>query len=213
MKIDWIKLKEQSKRYIGHNALVLLCGILSLVFLVLTVVAVFGTEQNEGIAVKEAFDVSAAPLDADGKQFVSQLSGYLINYEDKKAEVESLVIVVGDGREREEITLDAMTLYPRLAEEIRYEWQTSFAFNRIHSVSVVVDGQRQLLANNTVEWEFNPNVILYAVLCALACFGTVFTFKKRYYRYQEDLIAAREAEEPASEQSEQLEQTESVEEN
>ena len=213
MKIDWIKLKEQSKKYIAHNVLVLLCGILSLVFLVLTVVAVFGTEQNEGIAVKEAFDVSAAPLDADGKQFVSQLSGYLINYEDKKAEVESLVIVVGDGREREEITLDAMTLYPRLAEEIRYEWQTSFAFNRIHSVSVVVDGQRQLLANNTVEWEFNPNVILYAVLCALACFGTVFTFKKRYYRYQEDLIAAREAEEPASEQSEQLEQTESVEEN
>ena len=213
MKIDWIKLKEQSKKYIAHNVLVLLCGILSLVFLVLTVVAVFGTEQNEGIAVKEAFDVSAAPLDADGKSFVAQLSGFLINYEDKKAEVESIVVVVGDGREREEITIDAMTLYPRLAEEIRYEWQTSFAFNRIHSVSVVVDGQRQLLANNTVEWEFNPNVILYAVLCALACFGTVFTFKKRYYRYQEDLIAAREAEEPASEQSEQLEQTESVEEN
>ena len=213
MKIDWMKLKEQSKKYIAHNVLVLLCGILSLVFLVLTVVAVFGTEQNEGIAVKEAFDVSVAPLDADGKSFVAQLSGYLINYEDKKAEVESIVVVVGDGREREEITIDAMTLYPRLAEEIRYEWQTSFAFNRIHSVSVVVDGQRQLLANNTVEWEFNPNVILYAVLCAFACFGTVFTFKKRYYRYQEDLIAAREAEEPASEQSEQLEQTESVEEN
>ena len=213
MKIDWIKLKEQSQKYIMHNVLVLLCGILSLTFLVLTVIAVFGTEQNEGIAVKEAFDVSAAPLDADGKNFVAQLSGYLINYTDKKEELEHILIVVGDGREREEITIDAMTLYPRLAEEIRYEWQTSFAFNRIHSVSVVVDGQRQLLANNTVEWEFNPNVILYAVLCALACFGTVFTFKKRYYRYQEDLIAAREAEEPASEQSEQLEQTESVEEN
>ena len=205
MKIDWMKLKEQSKKYIVHNVLVLLCGILSLVFLVLTVVAVFGTKQNEGIAVKEAFDVSAAPLDADGKSFVSQLSGYLINYEDKKAEVESIIVVVGDGREREEITIDAMTLYPRLPEEIRYEWQTSFAFNRIHSVSVVVDGQRQLLANNTVEWEFNPNVILYAVLCALACFGTVFTFKKRYYRYQEDLIAAREAEESVVEQSEETE--------
>lgn len=205
MKFDWMKLKEQSKRYIGHNALVLLCGILSLVFLVLAVVAVFGTKHNEGIAVKEAFDVSSAPLDADGKSFIAQLSGYIINYEDKKAEVESLIVVVGDGREREEITLDAMTLYPRLAEEIRYEWQTSFAFNRIHSVSVVVDGQRQLLANNTVEWEFNPNVILYAVLCALACFGTVFTFKKRYYRYQEDLIAACEAEESVVEQSEQAE--------
>ena len=205
MKIDWMELKQQSKKYIGHNVIVLLCGVLALVFFALAVVAIFSIKGNEGIAVKEAFDVSAAPMDASGNNFVAQLNGYLINYEDKKAEVESIIVVVGDGREREEITIDAMTLYPRLAEEIRYEWQTSFAFNRIHSVSVVVDGQRQLLANNTVEWEFNPNVILYAVLCARACFGTVFTFKKRYYRYQEDLIAAREAEESVVEQSEQAE--------
>ena len=190
MKIDWMELKQQCKKYIGYNLLVLLCGILALTFLVLTVVSLFLTEGNEGIAVKEAFDVSSAPLDADGKNFVSQLSGYLINYEDEKANVESITVVVGNGREREEIKLDGLTLYPRLAEEIRYEWKTSFDFDRIHSVTVVADGQSQLLANNTVEWEFNPNVILYALLCALACFGTVFTFKKRYYRYQEDLIAA-----------------------
>lgn len=191
MKIDWMELKKQSKKYIWHNLLVLLCGILALLFLVLTVVAAFSTKKNEEIAVKEAFDVSSAPLDADGKRFVSQLSGYLINYNDKKAEVESIIVVVGDGREREEIELDGMTLYPRLDEELRHEWQTGFAFDRVHSVAVVVDGEYQLLANSTAEWEFNPNIILYAVLCALACFGTVFAFKKRYYRYQEDLIAAR----------------------
>ena len=191
MKIDWMELKKQSKKYIWHNLLVLLCGILALLFLVLTVVAAFSTKKNEEIAVKEAFDVSSAPLDADGKRFVSQLSGYLINYNNKKAEVESIIVVVGDGREREEIELDGMTLYPRLDEELRHEWQTGFAFDRVHSVAVVVDGEYQLLANSTAEWEFNPNIILYAVLCALACFGTVFAFKKRYYRYQEDLIAAR----------------------
>ena len=191
MKIDWMELKKQTKKYIWHNLLVLLCGILALRFLVLTVVTAFSTQKNEEIAVKEAFDVSSAPLDADGKRFVSQLSGYLINYNNKKAEVESIIVVVGDGREREEIELDGMTLYPRLDEELRHEWQTGFAFDRVHSVAVVVDGEYQLLANSTAEWEFNPNIILYAVLCALACFGTVFAFKKRYYRYQEDLIAAR----------------------
>ena len=194
MKIDWTELKQQSKKYIWHNLLVLLCGILALTFLVLTVVAVFSTQESEGIAVKEAFDVSAAPLDADGKQFVSQLSGYLINYEDKKAEVESIFVVVGDGRNRQEIELDGMTLHPRLAEEIRHEWKTSFAFDRVHSVAVVVDGQRQALANSTAEWEFNPDIIVYAILCALSCFGTIFAFKKRYYRYQEDQIVARKAE-------------------
>ena len=194
MKIDWIKLKEQCKKYIWHNLLVLLCGVLSLAFLVLAVVAVFSTQKNEGIAVKEAFDISSAPLDANGKQFVSQLNGYLINYEDRAAKIESIVVIVGDGREREEIELDGMTLHPRLAEEIRHEWQTSFAFDRVHSVTVVADGERLLLANSPAAWEFNPDTILYAILCALSCFGTIFAFKKRYYRYQEDQIAARNVE-------------------
>ena len=113
----------------------------------------------------------------------------LVNYEDKAQKVEKILVVVGDGRNREEIELEGLTLHPRLAEEILYEWKTSFAFDRIHSLTVVVGGERQLLANNTAEWEFNPNILLYAVLCALSCFGTVFLCKKRYYRYQEDQMA------------------------
>ena len=202
MKIDWMELKQQSKKYIGHNVVILLCGILSLTFLVFAIVSVFSIKGNEGIAVKEAFDVSSAPMDASGKNFIAQLNGYLINYEDKKAEVDSILVVVGDGRERQEIKLDKMTLYPRLAEEIAYEWKTSFAFDRVHSVKVIVDGQSQLLANSTAEWEFNPNVILYVLLCAAFCFGTVFAGKKRYYRYQEDLIAACEVEFSVREESE-----------
>ena len=191
MKIDWMKLKEQSKKHIGFNLLLLLCGVLAIAFFVVALVSLLSVGTNKGIAVKEVFDVSSAPLDTTNQNFVSQLSGYVINYEDEKTVVESVIIVVGNGREREEVTLNGLTLYPRLPEEIRHEWKTSFDFSRIHSVSVVIDGERQLLANSTAEWEFNPNVILYAFLCALACFGTVFTFKKRYYRYQEDLMAER----------------------
>ena len=194
MKIDWIKVKEQSKKHVGYNLLVLLCAAVALTFLVLSVVSLILTEGNEGIAVKEVFDVSSAPLDTTNQNFVSQLSGYLVNYEDKKAEIESVIVVVGNGREREEVKLEGLTLHPRLAEEIRHEWKTSFDFDRIHSVSVVVDGERRLLANSTAEWEFNPNVLVYAFICVVACFGTVFTFKKRYYRYQEDLMAERVAE-------------------
>lgn len=205
MKIDWIKVKEQSKKHIGYNLLVLLCGVVAFTFLVLSVVSLFLTEGSEGIAVKEAFDASSAPLDTTNQNFVSQLNGYIINYEDEKAEVESIIIVVGNGREREEVKLEGLMLYPRLAEEIRHEWKTSFDFDRVHSVSVVIDGERRLLANSTAEWEFNPNVLVYALICALACFGTVFTFKKRYYRYQEDLMAERTAE-PQEEIKEKIEE-------
>lgn len=190
MKIDWMILKEQSKRHIKYNVFVLLCGVLALIFLVLTVASLFGMKENQGVAVKEAFDVSSSPLDTTNQNFVSQLSGYIINYEDEKAIIESILVVVGNGRHREQIEIDGLTLYPRLSEEIRYEWKTGFDFDRVHSVTVIVNGQPQTLANSTAEWEFNPDILIYALLCAVSCFGVVFAFKKRYYRYQEDLMGA-----------------------
>jgi hypothetical protein len=189
LKLNQIEWKSEIKKHIGYNIAILLCALLAILCLVLAVVALFSTQSNEGIAVKEAFDVSSSPLDATNQSFVTQLSGYLINYEDEKTQVEKIIVVVGNGRDRQEIELDGMMLYPRLAEEIRHEWQTNFNFNRIHSLTVVVGGERQLLANNTVEWEFDPNIVFYALLCAIACFGTVFATKKRYYRYQEDKMA------------------------
>ena len=80
MKIDWIKVKEQSTKHVGYNLLVLLCAALALTFLILSAVSLFLTEGNEGVAVKEVFDVSSSPLDTTNQNFVSQLSGYLINY-------------------------------------------------------------------------------------------------------------------------------------
>lgn len=195
MKIDWTVLKKEYKKHIGYNLLMLLCGLLALTFLVLTVIAMFSSPKKEGVAVKEAFAVSSAALDSTNQKFVSQLGGYLVNHEDVAADVESIIVVVGNGYERQEVELDPVKLYPRHAEEIRHEWRSTMAFDRVHSVMVVVDGQIQPLTNATATWEFNPGIAIYAVLCAISCFGAVFTFKKRYYRYQEELIAQRATQE------------------
>lgn len=195
MKIDWTVLKKEYKKHIGYNLLMLLYGLLALTFLVLTVIAMFSSPKKEGVAVKEAFVVSSAALDSTNQKFVSQLGGYLVNHEDVAADVESIIVVVGNGYERQEVELDPVKLYPRHAEEIRHEWRSTMAFDRVHSVMVVVDGQIQPLTNATATWEFNPGIAIYAVLCAISCFGAVFTFKKRYYRYQEELIAQRATQE------------------
>ena len=191
MKLNQIQLKSEIKKHVGYNIALLACALLAIFFLVMAIVTVASIRPNDGIAVKEAFDISSSPLDASNQNFVSQVSGYLINYADQKAEVEKIILVVGNGRDRSEIELDGTVLYPRLPEEIRYEWKTNFNFDRVHSVSVVVDGNRQVLANSTAEWEFDPSILLYAALCALACFGTVLVAKKRYYRYQEDQLLAQ----------------------
>ena len=195
LKLNQIEWKSEIKKHIGYNVALILCALLAIFFLVMALVALFSTQTEGGIAVKETFDVSSSSLDAQNQNFVSQLSGKLINYEDEKAEIEKILIVVGNGKEREEIELDGTVLYPRLAEEIRHEWKTSFHFDRVHSVTVVMGGERQLLANSTAAWEFNPNILLYTLLCAISCFGTVFVAKKRYYRYQEDTMALDSAEE------------------
>ena len=195
LKLNQIEWKSEIKKHVWHNIVLIACALLAITFLVLAVMALFSTQSGEGIAVKEAFDVFSSPLDTTGQNFVTQLSGYLISYEDTAQTVEKVILVIGNGQERQEIELDGLTLSPRFAEEIRHEQKTSFAFDRVHSLSVVVDGERQLLANNTAEWEFNPNILLYAILCALSCFGTVFAAKKRYYRYQEDQMALASAEE------------------
>lgn len=195
LKLNQIEWKQEIKKHVLYNVAVLACALLAITFLVLAVVALFSIQSGEGIAVKEAFDVSSSALDAGGQNFVAQLSGSLVSYEDKAQKVEKILVVVGNGKHREEIELAGVTLHPRLAEEVRHEWKTSFAFDRIHSLTVEVEGERQLLANNTAEWEFNPNILLYAILCALSCFGTVFLSKKRYYRYQEDMMALASTEE------------------
>ena len=195
LKLNQIDWKNEIKKHIGYNIVLIVCALLAVTCLVLTVIALFSIRSSEGIAVKEPFDVSSSPLDTTDQNFVTQLSGYLVNYEDKAQKVEKILIVVGNGRDRETIELDGMTLHPRLAEEVRYEWKTSFNFDRIHSLTVVVEGERQLLANNTVEWEFNPNILFYTILCVLFGFGTVFVAKKRYYRYQEDQMVSYSTEE------------------
>lgn len=195
LKLNQIEWKSEIKKHVGYNIIAILCALLAVTFLVLALVALFSTQHNRGIAVKEAFDVSSSPLDTTNQNFVTQLSGYIVNYEDEKAQVDKILVVVGNGRDREQIELDGMVLYPRLSEEIRHEWKTSFNFDRIHSVTVVVDGESRLLANNTVEWEFNPNVILYVLLCAVSCLGTAIVSQKRYYRYQEDQMLSSSTEE------------------
>ena len=191
MKLSQIQWKNEIKKHVGYNIALLACALLAIFFLVMAIVAIASVRPNDGVAVKEAFDVSSSPLDPQNQNFVSQVSGYLINYGDQKAEVEKIILVVGNGRDRSEVELDGITLYPRLAEEIQGEWKTSFKFDRVHSVSVVMNGERQLLANSTAEWEFNPDILLYMVLCVLACLCTIFTAKKRYYCYQEDQLLAQ----------------------
>ncbi len=196
MKIDAGVLKRQIKKHVGYNIAVILCALLAVALLVMTVVSAFSIGGQKGVAVKEMFDVSSSSLDGyDSQQrhFVSQISGYLINYDDQKADVERIVIVVGDGKNRQTIELEGLVLYPRLSEEITHEWQTSFNYDRIHSVTVTYNGEDVRLANSTAEWELDPSMFLYALLCAVACYVTVFLGKKRYYRYQEDEILTRNA--------------------
>ena len=62
MKIDWMELKPQIKKHTGFNLLVLLCGLLALLFLVLTVVAVFSTQLGHNSCHTDPLPTATLPL-------------------------------------------------------------------------------------------------------------------------------------------------------
>ncbi len=185
------KWTRELTRHVGHNVLVLLFAALAVFCAVMILVSTLAGMQEKGIAVKEPIVVSTSALDASDQNFVSQISGYLISYEDEKADIDRVVIVVGDGKERYEVELDGFTLSPRLSHEIFFEWKTSFYYDRVYSVTVYRDGYGLRLANSAAEWEFDPSILAYAVLCAIFAFVGVYFGKKRFYLWQEDQIKAR----------------------
>lgn len=183
--------KKELTRHVGYNLAVLLCMLLALFCAVMSLLSLFGMNRGGGIEVKERFEVSSSALDATYENNVAQISGYLVNSGNEKVVVDRVTVVVGDGKAREEIELEGFTLYPRLPQEVFFEWKTSFYFDYVHSVTVEHDGYAERIANSSADWEFNPNVMLYAVLCMISAFVGVFFAKKRFYRWQEDQMASR----------------------
>lgn len=188
------------RNHIKHNLILLGLGILEIFFIVLLILSLLPKGATTDFAVDKQVSVSSSVLNKEEGTYISQFSGGFINRGSKQVKVEYLEITVGDGNRRERIRVEGIALPARTRYTLpTNDWESSYMYDRVHSVVAVIDGESFLLANSTAGASFDPSVFLYLIPCAvIALFGVHFG-KQRYYLWQEDQLLASSAQEKTQE--------------
>lgn len=176
---------KHMKEHIGQNVRILIMG-LCLVLLLTAAVLSAIPEKQTGILVEQTVEASASRISMAEEKYACELQGILKNGSEESITVESLEILVSDGKNEHTETLDGFTLPPRVTKEIFLRWETEHAFDRVLSVTVHVNGEANAIPNvtdgrsiNGITWLLLGLSLLIAYLLYRACMI-------RYYMYQED---------------------------
>ena len=162
----------------GLCALALLA---SLVFFVISLLPV----GMEGVGIGDQIHVSAAPLDAEGRNYLVQVRGSLVNETDTPIEVESIVLTVSDGKTQKEVTLAGGTLHSRFALELTDTWEDSVPYTYVDAVYLTVNGER-VRVENVEEGVIGTDTVVCLALAAVLALAAIALGKQRYYLYQEE---------------------------
>ena len=182
-------MKNTSKDRLLTNLQIAVFGLLSLLLLVLTVME-FLPEKSHGVTVRQSITVSSSslsPIEAEIKDYHSQIGGSLFNPTDQTIAVDSVSVTVSDGKNEKTVTVEGFTLPARTEREITASFEGQICFDRVIETSVSCGGTSDVLPNQTASsFRIGGIVIFYLVLLAVAVLLTVRATKVRYYLYQEE---------------------------
>ena len=185
-------MKKNQKEKLLTNLQIVVFGLLSLLFVVLTVIELIPA-KSEGIEVFQPIKVSSSsltPVGAEIKEYHTQVDGVLINAGEETVAVEAVRVTVSDGKTERELTLEGFTLPARTKYEILNEFKGENGFDRVVEVAVVLNGNADVLPNQTTTAIGISGVaVFYAILLVGVAWLTLRAVKIRYYLYQEDCIA------------------------
>lgn len=181
-------MKNTSKDRLLTNLQIAIFGLLSLLLLVLTVMELL-PEKSHGVTVRQSITVSSSslsPIEAEVKDYHSQIGGSLFNPTDKAITVDSVSVTVSDGKNEKTVTVEGFTLPARTEHEIIASFEGQIFYDRVTEVALVSVGETDVLPNQTAtSFRIGGVVIFYLVLLAITAFLTVRAAKVRYYLYQE----------------------------
>lgn len=176
------------KQHIINRLLTVLFALCAIVLAVLTVISLIPPAVDSGLTVKETIFVSSSPQNAEKTSYVSQIQGILINESDEELIVDALKIKVSDGKTEREMLWDGFKLPPRVSYDLLYEWQGTHDYERIYSVTAVIGGVEEPLANATAGMPFDFGTVILLVLCAISAMISLHFGKQCYYLIQEEQI-------------------------
>lgn len=181
-------MKRNQKDCLLTNLQIVVFGLLSLLLVVLTVLELL-PDPGTGIEVRQLITVSSSslsPVEAEEKDYHSQISGMLFNPNDDAITVDSMAVTVSDGKTEQTVTLAGFTLPARSTREIMTSLEGKVGFDRVTEVTLVRGDKTDVLPNQTVTSSGVSGIaVIYLLLLAATVFLTVRAAKVRYYLYQE----------------------------
>lgn len=181
-------MKSTSKDRLLTNLQIAVFGLLSLLFLVLTVTELL-PEKSYGVTVRQPVTVSSSslsPIDAEVKDYHTQIVGSLFNPTDEAITVDSVSVTVSDGKNEKTVTVGGFPLPARTEHEITASFEGQISYARVTEVLLMSGGETDVLPNQTASsFRIGGVVIFYLALLGIAVFLTVRAAKVRYYLYQE----------------------------
>lgn len=176
---------KSMKEHIGQNVRILITGLCLLLLLTAAILSAI-PEKQTGLVADRTLEVSNSRITMSEEKYACELQGSLKNDSEESISIESVEILVSDGRNEHTETLEGFTLPPRVAKEIFLRWETEHAFDRVISVSVCINGERNVLPNVTRGWSINGITWLLLGLSLLTAYLLYRACMIRYYMYQED---------------------------
>ncbi len=181
------------KKHIGYNLLIALGAALTLLFLVLMLLSLVDGGTDERLKVRESFIASSSLIESGDDRRQVQVQGSLINLEDQTLSIEELHVRIGNRETDRVFSWTDITLPSRMEVPLLYEWEDTVDYDRVLSVTVVIDGEELTLANHTADAPFNASALIYAALTLLSGWGLLSASKQRYYLAQADRMQQSEA--------------------
>ena len=158
--------------------------IATLVFFVITLLPV----GLAGVGIKDQIFVSSSPLDAEGRTYLVQVRGSLVNENDEPITADMITLLVSDGKNAREVDLGGGVLETRLALELTDTWEDIVAYDRVNAVYITVNGERHRV-ENVVESAIGADTVVSLAVAAIVALVGVSLAKQRYYIYQEEKMA------------------------
>lgn len=166
---------------------VAVCALLTLTFLAVAILEMIPSE-NIAVRVKKQFEANSSMIYADGSLYQTEIRGTLENTETQQTLVESITVVVSDGKTKRKVEIDPVVLSAGEVYEVVFPIRDACDFDRVQEVYVRVNGTDTRLSNRSaVDFPISGIAVVCLLLTVGAALLTVRSIRTCYYLRQERL--------------------------
>ena len=168
-------------------------AILAILLVVLLVLELAPVQNTSALTVSERFTATSELVNVNSQQYVTTVSGTLYNPTDKPITVDSVLVSITAGKAFRGVDMEGFVIHPRTSFDLHTSWVGGTEFNKVTRITVVVDGEEQVVLNTNAAGTpaVSGAIIFYLILMAIVAWFLIRASKLRYYLHQEKIFLTK----------------------